>query len=428
MLTKTIFAGPVVISLLMADSLLMAADEYRVLFDFGDPHAVQKWQTVNDGVMGGVSEGQFKISRETMEFFGTLSLENNGGFASVRSRPTRLGLENGDTLIARVRGDGREYTLNLYVPRPRTAFSYRWAFKPQKNEWVEIRAPLDKFVATSFGRVVPDEPLNAAEVNAIGFLLSDKQAGPFKLEVEWIRVMPPSKAAYGNVSCEGVYPHHLQGICVDDAAIYWCFTTQLVKTDLQGKLLGKVPVANHHGDLCFHDGKLYVAVNLGRFNDPAGNADSWVYVYDAQDLSLITQHETREVFHGAGGIGFRNGHFFVVGGLPAGIEENYVYEYDDNFTFVKKHIVQSGYTRLGVQTATFADDRWWFGCYGEALLVTDAEFRMMGRYGFDCSLGIVGLSDGRFLAANGRCEPNKGCVGSVRLVVPDDKVGLVPFR
>ncbi|TVS20826.1 MAG: CIA30 family protein [Planctomycetaceae bacterium] len=167
----------------------MAADEDRVLFDFGDPEVAQRWQTVNDGVMGGVSDGQFKISDQTMEFFGTLSMENNGGFTSVRSRPTKLGLKQGDTLVARVRGDGREYTLNLYVPRPRTAFSYRWTFKTQRNEWIEIRAPLDKFVATSFGRVVPNEPLNPAEVNAIGFLLSDEQAGPFKLEVEWIRVI-----------------------------------------------------------------------------------------------------------------------------------------------------------------------------------------------------------------------------------------------
>ncbi len=188
MLTKALSAGPVAVCLLMAGSILMAADEDRVLFEFGDPEAAQRWQAVNDSVMGGVSEGQFQISNQTMEFFGTLSLENAGGFTSVRSRPTKLGLGKGDTLVARVRSDGREYTLNLYVPRPRTAFSYRWTLKTQKNEWVEIRAPLKEFVATSFGRVVPNEPLNPAEVNAIGFLLSDKQAGPFKLEIEWIRV------------------------------------------------------------------------------------------------------------------------------------------------------------------------------------------------------------------------------------------------
>ena len=31
-------------------------------------------------------------------------------------------------------------------------------------------------------------PVDPKEVNALGFLLGDKKAGPFKLEVEWIRV------------------------------------------------------------------------------------------------------------------------------------------------------------------------------------------------------------------------------------------------
>ena len=71
--------------------------------------------------------------------------------------------------------------------------------------------------------------------------------------------------------------------------IYWSFTTQLVKTDLDGKVLKKIPVANHHGDLCHVGGKLYAAVNLGKFNDPKGNADSWVYEYDAKDLEITRQ-------------------------------------------------------------------------------------------------------------------------------------------
>jgi hypothetical protein len=232
------------------------------------------------------------------------------------------------------------------------------------------------------------------------------------------------------VVIEETFPHHLQGICVDTAAIYWCFTTTLVKTDLSGKLLKKVPVANHHGDLCYHDGKLYVAVNLGKFNDPKGNADSWVYVYDAATLKELARHEVQEVFHGAGGIGIRNGHFFVVGGLPDGVEENYVYQYDAKFKFVKKHVIKSGHTHLGIQTATFAHDRWWFGCYGDPkiLLVTDADFQMKGRFEFDCSLGIVGLADSRFLSATGKCEKDKGCMGSVRIAVPDEKTGLKFLR
>ncbi len=228
------------------------------------------------------------------------------------------------------------------------------------------------------------------------------------------------------VTCEGAYPHHLQGVCVDDAAIFWSFTTTLVKTDLHGRVLKKIPVANHHGDLCHHDGRIYVAVNLGKFNDPQGNADSWVYVYDADTLNKLSQHATQEVLHGAGGIGFRNGRFYVVGGLPDGVEENYVYEYDDKFNFLTRRQIKSGNTKMGIQTATFADDRWWFGCYGEPkiLLVTDANFQMLGRYEFDCSLGIAGLPNGGLLAASGRCSKEQGCTGQVRKVIPDDQLGL----
>ena len=168
----------------------MSAEPTRPLFDFARAAAAKEWQAVNDDVMGGLSEGTFEITDEkTLVFRGTLSLENNGGFASVRSKAKKLGLEKGDVLVARVRGDGRDYSMNLYVPRPLTAFSYRATVKTKKNEWIEIKLPLDKFEATSFGRVVKDAgPVDPAEVNALGFLLGDKKAWPFKLEVEWIKV------------------------------------------------------------------------------------------------------------------------------------------------------------------------------------------------------------------------------------------------
>jgi len=241
-----------------------------------------------------------------------------------------------------------------------------------------------------------------------------------------IDLHPEVTAHAGNASCEGSYARHLQGVCVDDNAIYWSFTTDLVKTDLAGGLIKKVAVANHHGDLCLVDDQIYVAVNLGKFNDPAGNADSWVYVYDAQTLEEQRRFEVQDVFHGAGGIGHRAGQFYVVGGLPDGIEENYAYQYDTDFRLIKKHTIKSGHTKLGIQTATFANGRWWLGCYGSPpiLLVTDAEFKLQGRYVFDCSLGIVGLPDGRLLVGGGRCEREQGCVGGVQVAIPCETTGL----
>lgn len=251
---------------------------------------------------------------------------------------------------------------------------------------------------------------------------------PFSREdVERIKAsQPQEEPSPTKVNCEGTYSHHLQGICIDEKAIYWSFTTTLVKTDMDGTVLNKIPVANHHGDLCHHDGKLYVAVNLGSFNDPKGNADSWVYVYDAQTLKETARRKVPEVFHGAGGIGFRDGHFYVVGGLPGDIQENYVYEYDGDFKFLKKHIVKSGQTHLGIQTAAFADNRWWFGCYGspKILLVTDKDFQSVKRYEFDCSLGIDQTPDGRMIVASGQCKPAKSCSGTIQSALSDTKTGL----
>ena len=166
-----------------------ADDNQVVWFDFSKPDAAKQWQTVNDGVMGGISDGRFKITdNKTMEFYGTLSLENNGGFASVRSRPTKDNLKAGDSVAVRVRGDGREYSLNLYVPRDSGRYSFRQTFKTKKGEWIEVSLPVDKFFATWRGRIFPDQKLVPSKVNSVGFLLGDKKAGPFKLEVDWIKV------------------------------------------------------------------------------------------------------------------------------------------------------------------------------------------------------------------------------------------------
>ena len=181
----TIFAPMFVV---MA-AVSVADAEDRVLFQFDTPDAAKAWQTVNDGVMGGRSDGRFKINEDkNMEFFGTLSLENNGGFASVRSRDAKLGLEKDDSIVIRVRGDGRDYNFRLNVPRSVSRNSYRQSFKTKKDEWIEVTLPLEKFVATWRGSVFPNEKFDPSNVTGMGIQLSDNKPGPFKLEVEWIKV------------------------------------------------------------------------------------------------------------------------------------------------------------------------------------------------------------------------------------------------
>lgn len=184
---------PITLLVLFCGTLAFTVQaEERMLFDFESAEVAEDWWIVNDGVMGGLSRSAFQISDDqTLLFGGDLSLDNNGGFASVRARGANLALQAGEYVILRVRGDGREYNFNLYTPSRGRQFSYRHTFQTVKDEWVEVYLPVDDFVATWRGRVFRNETLQPEAVAGLGILLGDKQEGPFYLEVDWIKAGPP---------------------------------------------------------------------------------------------------------------------------------------------------------------------------------------------------------------------------------------------
>jgi len=234
-------------------------------------------------------------------------------------------------------------------------------------------------------------------------------------------------ADFQPVTCEGSYPLHLQGICSNQKdALYWSWTDTLVRTDLAGKVQAKRAVASHHGDLCHHQDRVYVAVNLGKFNQPPGKEDSWVYVYDAVTLDEVAKHRVPELVHGAGGMAWHDGKFMIIGGLPDGVTENYVYEYDEGFHFVKRHVLASGPTHKGIQTIAWAQGAWWFGCYGKPaiLLRADAQLQFAGRWEFNASYGIEALDNERILLAFNKAAKGKGNTGNIVFAKPDEAKGL----
>lgn len=235
------------------------------------------------------------------------------------------------------------------------------------------------------------------------------------------------------VECEGIYSRHLQGIATNGTdAIFWSFTDKLVKTDAAGKILRSVDVPSHHGDLTHADGKIYVAVNLGPFNQAAGGADSWIYEYDAGTLERLARHAVPEVVYGAGGLTYHEGRFFVVGGLPKTETKNFVYEYSDAFAHLATHELPTGYTDRGIQVVTFAHDHWWLCTYhsldGRAntrqVFKVGQKWNAVRSFSFDAPLGLEPLSDGRFLVGLNRRIRDKGFVGRVELAEMDETRGL----
>ena len=158
-------------------------------FTADDPNGVE-WEVVNDGVMGGLSKGNFSISDEgILSFSGTLSLQNNGGFSSIRSEAIDRNLSNDLGILLKVKGDGRTYSIRLestatYRGMP---ISFSGDFTPEAGKWQQIKIPFTELKGGWRGMDLPDKEFDPSVVRKMGLLIGDKVTGPFNLEVEYIR-------------------------------------------------------------------------------------------------------------------------------------------------------------------------------------------------------------------------------------------------
>jgi hypothetical protein len=223
-LVRLTLIGSIVVGLLMmgyipaiAETTFSEGENYieeeKTLFDFNTPGQVQDWLTVNDGVMGGISQSRVMFtSTGTAIFQGDVSLENNGGFASVRTYPIDYQLDDFEGLLLRVNGDGQRYKFRLRTNDYFDGIAYQTDFQTRPDSWLTIRVPFTQFVPVFRGFVVADAPpLDSANIAQMGFMISDKQAGPFQLEVDWIKAYrqpAPGSEIQDSVNnmCAGISP------------------------------------------------------------------------------------------------------------------------------------------------------------------------------------------------------------------------------
>lgn len=158
------------------------------IFAFGEREP--GWYTVDDMVMGGVSSSTVEITDTgILSFSGNMSLENNGGFSSVRSEWNPIDLTGADGMLLRVMGDGKVYRLRIYSESTGDNIAYNATFETTPENWKLVYIPFSSMVPTYFGYIVNVENLNTSRISSIGFMLSDKQPGEFDLQVDWIRAI-----------------------------------------------------------------------------------------------------------------------------------------------------------------------------------------------------------------------------------------------
>ena len=151
--------------------------------DFSNPNTLRDSWIVNDGVMGGVSQSSLRQDEDGMFFEGVVSLENNGGFASMRSS---VRFPQGTQLIELIaKGDGKRYKLVLRTElAPRVTYVADFIALPTLQTY---RFNLSQFKSTFRGRDVDAPALSFSDVIDFGILISNNQAGSFAIQLKTLK-------------------------------------------------------------------------------------------------------------------------------------------------------------------------------------------------------------------------------------------------
>lgn len=158
------------------------------LYDFNKEDQLNNWFVVNDGVMGGLSKGNLKINTEGhAEFYGFVSLENNGGFSSIRHDFKRIDITSYSKLKLRIKGDGKRYQLRIKNNR-RDYHSYIFYIQTT-TEWQEVEIPLEEFYPYFRGYKLNKPNFNESYIEQFGILIGNKTAENFKLIVDRIELI-----------------------------------------------------------------------------------------------------------------------------------------------------------------------------------------------------------------------------------------------
>ena len=168
----------------------------RPLFTFSGEEPA--WMTVNDTVMGGISNSSVQIDPQSRQllFSGNVSLENNGGFASTRSEWVGYDLRGYDGILMRVLGDGSSYRLRIRTAKTGPEIAYSAIFATKAGVWQDVFIPFAEMVPTYRGFIVDAAgEIDPEFIRSFGLMVTDKQEGQFSLVVDWINAVAVKKNA-----------------------------------------------------------------------------------------------------------------------------------------------------------------------------------------------------------------------------------------
>ncbi len=154
------------------------------IFDFNQESSSQGWYIVNDGVMGGLSQGQFNVVKGFAVFKGEVSTDNNGGFTMVQNRFKPVVTTEFKAFVIKLKGDGKAYQFRVKSDKYQQ-YSYVCQFSTS-GEWEEISIPFSKLEPRFRGRSLDTPNFDGSKIEEIAFLIGNKRDESFELNISTI--------------------------------------------------------------------------------------------------------------------------------------------------------------------------------------------------------------------------------------------------
>jgi NADH dehydrogenase [ubiquinone] 1 alpha subcomplex assembly factor 1 len=165
--------------------LLIENIDAKIIYDFNHGKNINDWFVVDDVVMGGESLGSFSLDKDGNGLYsGYVSLENYGGFSSVRCKQKEVEIDKYKYIVIKVFGDNKFYQLRI-----RSKNYDRHVFVKNiyvKNEWEEIKIPLNSMEPQFRGRKLKMRNFNSDSIVELGILIGNKVEENFSLKIDYI--------------------------------------------------------------------------------------------------------------------------------------------------------------------------------------------------------------------------------------------------
>jgi NADH dehydrogenase [ubiquinone] 1 alpha subcomplex assembly factor 1 len=155
------------------------------LYTFSKQTNVKDWRIVNDGVMGGISRSSLMLTEAGHgRFLGHVSLDYNGGFASIQLDKNIKRPADKKLIVLRVKGDGKAYEFRLKGTSSQYE-SYVHQFNTT-GEWETISLAISDFYPQFRGRKLNMPNFNFSSIEQMSFLIANKREEDFELLIDWI--------------------------------------------------------------------------------------------------------------------------------------------------------------------------------------------------------------------------------------------------